>query len=242
MKFNATSKIEFLEELEKKKIRKIRIKGLVFIILAIICLIGLFKSEKYTLWFFIGTSVFTGIATNYGKEDIKRIRKQTKQDIKEAIKEDRYYEDLFEMPYKKRYLLTKNEWAFYKSLKPVADELGYTVLSKIRVADLVEVTVKDKSAHAKYFNKINKKHVDFALAKPENLEIVLLIELDDNSHNEEQIYRDTFVETLYKKTGYKLLRTRGSGELKENISRMLDIEIKELTPTEKAKVPEIIKI
>lgn len=119
------------------------------------------------------------------------------------------------LPYKKKLLLTKNEWVFYKTLKPVADELGYSVLSKIRVADLVEVNVSDKKDYMKYFNKINKKHIDFALAKPENLQIVLLIELDDNSHNNSE--RDEFIEKLYSQTGYKLLRVRGEANLKEAI-------------------------
>lgn len=126
------------------------------------------------------------------------------------------------MPYKKKLLLTKHEWSFYKSLKPVADELGYSVLAKIRVADLVEVTAKDRSEWQKYFNKVNKKHIDFVLAKPENLQIVLLIELDDNSHNEAQKQRDEFIEALYKQTGYKLLRTRGNAELKEKILSTLE--------------------
>lgn len=125
------------------------------------------------------------------------------------------------MPYKKKLLLTKNEWSFYKSLKPVADELGYSVLAKIRVADLVEVTAKDRSEWQRYFNKINKKHIDFVLAKPDNLQIVLLIELDDNTHNDSQKKRDEFVDELYKQTGYKLLRTRGTGDLKENIKETL---------------------
>lgn len=124
------------------------------------------------------------------------------------------------LPYKKKFLLTKNEWAFYKGLKPVADELGYSVLAKIRVADLVEVTANDRSEWQRYFNKINKKHIDFVLAKPENLQIILLIELDDNSHNEEQKKRDDFIDELYKQTGYKLLRTRGTTELKELIEAM----------------------
>lgn len=121
------------------------------------------------------------------------------------------------LPYKKKLLLTKNEWAFYKSLKPIADELGYSVLAKIRVADLVEVNVKDSKDFMKYFNKINKKHVDFILAKPENLQIELLIELDDNSHNSSQKQRDDFVEALYKQTGYKLLRVKGAADLKDKI-------------------------
>lgn len=126
------------------------------------------------------------------------------------------------LPYKKKLLLTKNEWSFYKSLKPVADELDYSVLAKIRVADLVEVAqTKDRSEWQKYFNKINKKHIDFVLAKPENLQVVLLIELDDNSHNDKQKQRDEFIEALYKQTGYTLLRTSGTGDLKEKIINAL---------------------
>lgn len=135
------------------------------------------------------------------------------------------------MPYRKRYLLTKNEWSFYKSLKPVADEMGYTILAKVRVADLVEVTAKDKWENQTYLNKVSRKHIDFILAKPENLQIVLLIELDDNSHNEAQKERDDFINKLYKQTGYKLLRTRGTGELKEKIQAILkDNSITEPTP------------
>lgn len=128
------------------------------------------------------------------------------------------------LPYKKKYLLTKNEWAFYKRLKPVADELGYSILAKIRVADLVEVTSNNRSEWQTYFNKINKKHIDFALAKPENFQIELLIELDDNSHNDKQKSRDEFIEALYKQTGYKLLRVNGSGDLKNKIESILNPE------------------
>lgn len=147
---------------------------------------------------------------------------QVKNKQKEKIPQEEPVKVTQNMPYKKKLLLTKNEWAFYKSLKPVADELGYSVLAKIRVADLVEVTSKDRSEWQTYFNKINKKHIDFVLAKPENLQIVLLIELDDNTHNAAQEQRDKFIEELYKQTGYKLLRTRGSGELKEKIKGILN--------------------
>lgn len=129
-----------------------------------------------------------------------------------------------EMPYKKKYLLTKNEWYFYKGLKPVADELGYTILAKIRVADLIEVVAKDPKEKMAYTNKVNRKHIDFALARPENLKIELLIELDDMSHNTKQKDRDEFIEKLYEKTGYKLLRTEGTGGLKEKIENILKPE------------------
>lgn len=42
-------------------------------------------------------------------------------------------------PYKKKLLLTKNEWRFYKDLKPIADKEKLTIIAKVRLADLVEV-------------------------------------------------------------------------------------------------------
>ena len=36
------------------------------------------------------------------------------------------------IPYRRKYLLTKNELYFYKQLKLIADTYGYTIISKIR--------------------------------------------------------------------------------------------------------------
>ncbi len=152
------------------------------------------------------------------------LEKKQKPVSNKNVEEEQQSESIKEMPYRKKLLLTKNEWAFYKELKPIADEMKLSVLAKIRVADLVEVDGSvNKSEWQKYFNKINKKHIDFALANPANLRIELLIELDDNSHNNAQIERDKFVEELYKKTGYPFLRTRGTGDLKNKISTALNV-------------------
>ena len=37
------------------------------------------------------------------------------------------------LPYKKKYLLTKHEWAFYKKLKPLADRYNLVVIAKTRL-------------------------------------------------------------------------------------------------------------
>ena len=140
-------------------------------------------------------------------------------DEKEVI--DEYYQTQY-IPYRPKYFLTKNELYFYKELKKIADEKNLVVLSKIRVADLVEVEPMDRRQWQTYFNKINKKHVDFALANPQNLQIQLLIELDDYSHNDKQYERDRFMEAVYKKTNYKLLRVKGIANLKENIEGTLN--------------------
>lgn len=152
------------------------------------------------------------------------LEKKQKPVSNKNVEEEQQSESIKECPYRKKLLLTKNEWAFYKELKPIADEMKLSVLAKIRVADLVEVDGSvNKSEWQKYFNKINKKHIDFALANPANLRIELLIELDDNSHSNAQIERDKFVEELYKKTGYPFLRTRGTGDLKNKISDALNV-------------------
>lgn len=122
-------------------------------------------------------------------------------------------------PYRKKYLLTKNELEFYKCLKIIADELNLCVLSKIRLADLIEIYGhKNNSEYFKYFGKIKAKHIDFALAKKENLEIILLIELDDFSHNrQDRKLRDEFIDEICKQCNYKILHTQDNILLKEKI-------------------------
>lgn len=133
-------------------------------------------------------------------------------------------EEIKEYPYKKKLLLTKNEWYFYKKLKPICDKYNLHILSKIRFADLVEVESKiDNKEKIKYFNKISRKHIDFVLCKPENLQIIALIELDDKSHEQKnRIERDNFIDNVCKKTGYKIIHIRNYEEIEE---KLLNAEI-----------------
>lgn len=124
------------------------------------------------------------------------------------------------MPYRRKYLLTRNELDFYKKLKIIANEKGYSVLAKVRLADIIEINNEiDQKNYIKYFNKIASKHIDFVLCNPNNLYIEYLIELDDNSHNTIQRQeRDKFIEELSIKTGYKLIRTKSIEHIKEIIN------------------------
>ena len=126
----------------------------------------------------------------------------------------------FDPEYSRKYLLTKNELYFYRALKPIADKYHLVVLSKIRMADLVEPKYNQGRSYAA-FAKIRSKHVDFALCDPENLFVRLLIELDDSSHVPDN-ERDRFVEMVYNQTGYKLLRINGAAGLEEKIRTMLN--------------------
>lgn len=135
-------------------------------------------------------------------------------------------EDIERLPYRKKFLLTKNEYWFYKNLKEIADKYGYAILAKIRFADLVEVNGEAvKSEYMKYFGKIKAKHIDFILCKKENLYPELLIELNDNSHKkEDRIKRDEFVKKIADKVGYKMIFVNGTGDLEDIVTKALEIK------------------
>lgn len=135
-------------------------------------------------------------------------------------------EDIEKLPYRRKFLLTKNEYWFYKSLKEIADKYGFAVLAKIRFADLVEVSAEaDKKEYMKYFGKIKSKHIDFILCKKDNLYPELLIELNDSSHNkEDRIKRDKFVKKIAEKVGYKMVFVDGTQNLEETIIKALEIK------------------
>lgn len=107
-------------------------------------------------------------------------------------------------------ILTDREYQFYKRLKPLADEYGLNIYTKVRLADLIEPKPKaENPCWMECFNKIKAKHIDFALADDDTA-IVALIELDDKSHSRpDRIQRDDFVNAVLENTGYTLLRTYG---------------------------------
>ena len=127
------------------------------------------------------------------------------------------------MPYKRRYLLTQRELSFYKSLKPIADTLGLIVLTKVRMGDLVyPENTWNRSAWNTNWGRIKSRHVDFALAKPSNMYVELLIELDDTTHNSEHAKEaDQFKDEVYAFTGYKLLRVNNDYQLEDKVRKKL---------------------
>ena len=122
--------------------------------------------------------------------------------------------------YNAKTILTDREYEFYKKLKPLADEYGLSVYSKVRLADLIEPKPKAENPYwMECFNKIKAKHIDFALAD-EDTAIVALIELDDTSHSRpDRVERDDFVNAVLENTGYTLLRTYGDLDVIEEYLR-----------------------
>ena len=137
--------------------------------------------------------------------------------------------DSIKIPFERKYLLTKNEYYFYKELKIIADKYNLVVLSKIRFADIVQVKnseVESKSEWFSNFGKIKSRHIDFALANPDNLYVMLIIELDDNSHYSESAKkRDEFINSVLDKCGYKIIRTKGPNNLENQIVELLGLSV-----------------
>jgi Protein of unknown function (DUF2726) len=97
------------------------------------------------------------------------------------------------LPYaKKKYLFSVAERSFYEVLKRLVPA-EYTVFAKVRLADVVYVT-KGTGAWQSHFNRISGKHLDFVLCN-RDLAPVVVIELDDSSHDEEERQsRDGFLD------------------------------------------------
>ena len=164
---------------------------LIFIIAFVVTAIIVFEIIKYTneKW------------EEYNKESSRQ------QEITNNQQQYKRYTQYY--PYHKKYLLTKNEYYFYKKLKEITEPLNLQILAKIRLADLIEVNKGlDSQKWGMYFGKIKAKHIDFAIA--EDMKIIALIELDDYTHQRaDRQERDIFVNNVLDQTGYVLIRTYG---------------------------------
>lgn len=102
--------------------------------------------------------------------------------------------------YKRGKLLTNNELKFYKILKEITKNYNYNIFTQVVLYEIV------RNKEIMDFNKIKSKSIDFVITD-ENSQILVCIELDDNTHNrKKRIERDTFINELFKDLNIKLLR------------------------------------
>jgi hypothetical protein len=107
-------------------------------------------------------------------------------------------------------MLTPAEQRFYEALDAAMDG-RFMILSKVRIADLFNVSSRDSAARQRVFRSIASKHVDFVLAEPEDLHPVAAIELDDSSHERaDRRVRDHMLDELFDKAGFPLIRFRAA--------------------------------
>jgi len=98
-------------------------------------------------------------------------------------------------PYaKKQFLFSQAERSFLGVLNQAIGE-EYLVFGKVRIADIVEPQRNlDNSVRQKALNRISSKHFDYVLCAKEDLSVVCVIELNDQSHQQlKRQERDAFL-------------------------------------------------
>ncbi len=97
-------------------------------------------------------------------------------------------------------LFTPAEQLFLSSLETALHGIPVKIFGKVRIADILKVRPGlTKSDYQGAFSKISAKHVDFVLVNPLTTAPLLVIELDDSTHDaQHRKVRDAFVdEAMY---------------------------------------------
>ena len=101
--------------------------------------------------------------------------------------------------------LSPAEASFFRLLKGVVKD-DYLIFPKVSLKDIFFVSRPQENMA--YYNKIDRKHVDFLLCDAHSLKPVMGIELDDASHNRpERIERDGLVQAVFEQAGLPLRRS-----------------------------------
>ena len=179
----------------------------------------IYTLEFYIVFYSIVALIIFLIINNKKTKKLKKEIEERETEIKK-IKEEKINEAYLVFPYTKINILTEREKIFYNELIKVANNFNLHILSKIRLADIIKINDElTETEKEKYLYKILYKHIDFALCEKENLEPIILIELQDNTHKlEERILSDRFKKTVLEKCGYKILFTYDANNLENKIN------------------------
>lgn len=106
-------------------------------------------------------------------------------------------------PYNKKLsILTKTEKKFFRTLEEKYEPSHY-IFCQVNLGRVINVT--DQDNFYTYWNKINKKSIDFVLVDKENFKTAKLIELNDTSHHKDKRFkRDKFLKKVCDAAGLEL--------------------------------------
>lgn len=110
------------------------------------------------------------------------------------------------------WLLTKAERSFLAALDAAVSGghglEGVRVMCKVRLADLVYLPKGlEARSRTRQQNRVNQKHVDFVLVSEKELRPLVVIELDDSTHQrEDRVARGGFVDRALGAAGLPLVR------------------------------------
>lgn len=127
------------------------------------------------------------------------------------------------LPYKKKHLLSKTEYAFWKILQNKANENGILICPKVRMEDFIEITSSKRSRQS-WRGRVKSRHIDFIICDC-NLRMLAGVELDDDTHkyNKATIESDKFKNEVFKKIEVPLYRiVVGKDDYNKQIDDMLN--------------------
>jgi very-short-patch-repair endonuclease len=109
------------------------------------------------------------------------------------------------LPYERiRSLLTPAERSFFEVLRGITGE-EILVFVKVRMEDLLYLP-KGTPERQSYINRVRSKHVDFVLCDREKISPILVIELNDRSHESQSRQdRDAFLQNAFDAAGIPIL-------------------------------------
>ncbi len=119
--------------------------------------------------------------------------------------------------------ITPAELNFFFNLKVVIGESAQ-IFSKVKLSDLFYAKTGDYGKNRSYMNRIDRKHIDFLLCNPRNLQPILGIELDDKSHQRTDRHeRDDLVNHVFEAAKLPLIhipvqRSYSQSELTSKLS------------------------
>jgi hypothetical protein len=143
---------------------------------------------------------------------------KNKKTSPESLKNKKAYKPQKEYLYQgKEYFFSKNELYFYRDLQKAIEGLNLVIFAKPRLADIIEPK-KGAPNRSGSFTKIRSKHLDFVLCKLPNIKPVIVIELDDASHERpDRKQRDNFVNQALSQSKIPILHVTGSAGIAEKI-------------------------
>ncbi|MBU4536718.1 DUF2726 domain-containing protein [Patescibacteria group bacterium] len=125
--------------------------------------------------------------------------------------------------YKKKHLLTYRENKFFRVLEEVIGE-QYYIFPQVNLDKIVSIE-NNYSYDYTYRNKINRKSVDFVLFDKQSILPILVIELDDSTHQREsRKERDIFVNKVFEKCDILILHINSILE-KEELEKQILLKV-----------------
>ena len=121
------------------------------------------------------------------------------------------------------YVMTQTELKFYRKLKKITDELDMTIFPQVDLERIINVIDNNKSDRG----KIKSRSIDYTIVENSKCKIVCCIELDDYTHNKENVKKvDEFKNKIFEKVKIPLHRVKVSNDYnEEELKKILQKDI-----------------